>query len=123
MRTIKFRAKLTVSGELHYFSLTDIRQQEDGVLLHLAGGYVVVIHTIQEFTGLLDKNRKEIYEGDIFMDEEDGSYNFIEWNDDFGGWGTNQWFLPRDLVKEAPFYEVIGNIYENPELLSPPSDA
>lgn len=73
---------------------------------------------VMQFTGIKDKNGKEIYEGDIFQDEEDGAYNFVEWNDYFGGWGTNEWFLPKDLVEQAPYLEVIGNIYENPELLN-----
>ena len=70
-----------------------------------------------EWTGLKDKNGKEIYEGDIFQDEEDQACDFVEWNDAFGGWGTNEWFLPKELVNQADSLEIIGNIYENKELL------
>ena len=73
--------------------------------------------SLMQFTGLLDRNGTEIYEGDIFMDEEAGSYSFVEWDTAHGGWTTNAWFTPMELAKEAGSLEVIGNIYENPELL------
>lgn len=72
---------------------------------------------LMQYTNLKDKNGKEIYEGDGFMDEEDGTYNYVVWNDWYGGWGTNEWFTPEELVKNANTLEIIGNIYENPDLI------
>jgi uncharacterized phage protein (TIGR01671 family) len=89
---------------------------------------------VMQFTGLKDKNGKEIYEGDIVVwerlptTESDEGKNHIEksqvvWD---GGWG--QWrevwikkpdvsFALADMVRIGNC-EIIGNIYENPELLA-----
>lgn len=69
-----------------------------------------------QFTGLKDKNGKEIYEGDIFQDEEDGYCDFVEWDDTYFGWTTHKWFLPNEMMNLEEM-EIIGNIYENKELL------
>jgi uncharacterized phage protein (TIGR01671 family) len=75
------------------------------------------------FTGLKDKNGKEIYEGDILR-YKSGFYGFagqlliseVEWDSAFCGFRPFCDYSSEydDLVKDP---EVIGNIYENPELL------
>jgi uncharacterized phage protein (TIGR01671 family) len=70
---------------------------------------------LMQFTGLLDKNGKEIYEGDVLW----GHY-FVEWlsEDNFNGYYAVKNGNPKHYVA-LPYYpdlEIIGNIYENPEL-------
>lgn len=80
----------------------------------------------QQFTGLHDKNGKEIYEGDIVKfpkqwwhsDRHEADKMFVEeitWGDDYGSWWR---FSGGDWSVEKEDVEVIGNIYENPELLN-----
>ncbi|AWN65774.1 hypothetical protein LL14B4_06115 [Lactococcus lactis subsp. lactis] len=89
------------------------------------------IETLDKFilmqsTGLKDKNGTEIYEGDVVkVTDEDESADFCD-----GGIGTINgldeifmWYIDGDVenglfdINSSYYIEVIGNIYENPELL------
>lgn len=68
----------------------------------------------QQFTGLLDKNGKEIYEGDILQLYRPKQKLEVVWNEGC--------FILNDssglfLYQEHKTSEIIGNIFENPELL------
>ena len=80
--------------------------------------------TICQFTGLCDKNGKKIWENDILMahlDEsypEDATYETVEWN--VAGWvGHETGSIGRQYLDkfDLEHYEVVGNIFDNPELL------
>lgn len=90
---------------------------------------IVKPQTLGQFTGLKDKNGKEIYEGDIIGDwvELDGkqeqSKQTVFWHESEGQWMLDYSFsqdrshffsLASDLRDFE--YEVVGNIHENPEL-------
>ena len=75
-----------------------------------------------EYTGLHDKNGREIYEGDIVSFEKRGEIRrmVIEYNEGWCIWEPLSW-EPIPGHSACPYeYEVIGNIYENPELLDEP---
>lgn len=94
------------------------------------------ISVLMQYTGLKDKNGVEIYEGDILTD--DISHRNINTvvrfgqhmtSDDYYASPANGWFLEgddkdgRSLTEDMQLdYEVIGNIYENPELLDNKKD-
>jgi len=75
-----------------------------------------------QFTGLTDKNGNEIYEGDVLSNSTGKIDKVIFYENGFFGksksnMGKNHyWYNPlcADYIKNK---EVIGNIYENPELL------
>lgn len=75
---------------------------------------------IQQFTGLLDKNGKQIYEGDILGHKKpDEVYYVVIWDtkDDLPNGFNLKATYPQYIFPYIKEIQVIGNIYENPELL------
>jgi uncharacterized phage protein (TIGR01671 family) len=75
-------------------------------------------YVVQQWTGLNDYENNNIYEGDIVRYELDGTvYTQTV------GWGNNGWEMidtrlySTPLITNLPNFEVIGNIFEHPELL------
>lgn len=140
-REIKFRGKSVDNNEWVYGDLIHIGNgciiyqgsQSDyeitnktGVAIELFDDEVSVVRpeTLGQFTGLCDKNGKEIYEGGIVrVYAKDGTFNVVvKWSNDSmafmacyvdGNQSPFSWFTNL-LVYEL---EVIGNIHDNPNLL------
>lgn len=131
MRTIKFRGQ-NIKGEWNYGFLSynkDVSSDYEWFISNKSGkpfAFGAIERSIGQFTGLHDKNGKEIYEGDI-LDSSEKIPMIFEVYFKNGGfrYGTkdrsvdisfsnlsNNW-LDRILKR----FHVIGNIYENPELL------
>lgn len=132
MRKILFRGKSVNTGEWiesMTISYGTIKRKRDNIFMEIEPNKWKGVDpkTIGQFTGLTDKNGKEIFEGDIlhsmYEDKAEPSgvghiYNEVAFRDGAFGWIgeiTND-FFPFDgsEIKE----EVIGNIHDNPELLT-----
>jgi uncharacterized phage protein (TIGR01671 family) len=124
VREIKFRGRKTSDNEWVYGSLIIDTQQGWYHIADKETGSIwsVIPETIGQYTGLKDKNGKEIYEGDII--QYGGYYANVIWKDSglILKW-INIDYLRNDLSYWITIREsnVIGNIYENPELLNQPT--
>ena len=129
MREIKFRGFTTnlvnnmwVEGDLiHYDKDEFCIMPQNGRYWDIShDGDRVIKESIGQYTGLKDKNGKEIYEGDILRFEK-GDIMYVAWDNEYKGFvlidpvgdegsaGIGNWILEN--------VEIIGNIFENKELL------
>lgn len=140
MRTIKFRGKCAkdsrFAGEWVYGSCVQCEKSDDVLITYAINDrcsctYHVDPATVGQYTGLTDKNGKEIYEGDIVSHPwkdpifgdlvETGQFvhSTICFNN--GAFVVNyrlqgEYIYLQDFVR-LKCLEVIGNIHDNPELL------
>ncbi len=119
MKTIKYRQYF--KGEFYFWGYIDGHFQTP-----LSNADACNLES-QQFTGLTDKNNKEIYEGDILKSEYNGEHSVIfrdgtfcikHVNEADGSRGCCKPWRGGNLSEQCNSEEVIGNIYETPELLN-----
>lgn len=127
-REIKFRGKSKTDGEWFYGNLYD---KDTAGRTHIGttkkGCLNIDPDTIGQYTGLKDKNGKEIYEGDIakapYLDPIFGDVVNDMFVNIVVGYNKGSFVLEYNgnlRVYISDLYdniEIIGNIYDNPELL------
>lgn len=124
MRKIMFRAKISGTNTWIFglpcavYSDNDIDSIQS---IETKQVEYIKTDTLCQFTGLKDKNGKDIFKGDILKTATDKPM-IVEWSDKFAsfvlnrsGWAFSHWFGESCNPEDC---EVIGNKYDNPELLS-----
>lgn len=121
MREILFRGKDPESGEWYYGYYIKRNKGDKGDLIledyYLESYEIVKPETIGQYTGFTDKNGKKIFEGDICWFYGGEYYS--------GLWEQNAIIAITDMtdgeqthyLNNAEYCEIIGNIFDNPELL------
>ena len=143
MRTIKFRGKKVTNGVWAYGSLVYLDENGAAIYVQTDNGSAKVMDlvyvdpdTVCQFTGFLDKNCKEIYEGDVLRSDTypfscledndiDNYYEIIGWSDEAASFCMVAAKNPKSSVRgvsdgiadgisreKMKDFEVIGNIHE-----------
>jgi uncharacterized phage protein (TIGR01671 family) len=137
MREILFKAKRVDNGEWVEGDLLQVIYPSGKPTMYsimeqspLATNYPVIAETVCQFTGVCDNNGKKIWENDIIFDTyyeklgvvkfgmgtfDSGVYRYYGWHYESEGNVDHHELYKFDGIVD---FEVLGNIFDNPELLT-----
>ena len=124
MREILFRGKRTDGvWEFGYYFAKPI--QEKHFILCGENQWMVCKESVGQFTGLTDKNGKKIFDGDIIEwfaqgESEHPDFGYIEYDEQSFAWRVCWQKYDPDWLEgmQSQYITVIGNIFDNKDLLS-----
>ncbi len=124
MREIKFRA--WDERDKYMWTVGEMAWLVGGLHINDGGstsGFIKDRFILMQYTGLKSKNGKEIYESDIIKatNKLQGFIMCVVWDDMDAGWRVNYYNGTKAVQDWLCMYnqvKVIGNIYENPELIT-----
>lgn len=130
MREILFRGKRIGTDRWVFGSLlilTDVSDSPHSIngklfeIISIYGNHFVIDHsTISQYVDMNDKNGNKIFEGDIVKVSQSGSSYYAKIEYDCGCfWVSNPDIQIPDTINnfKMEFIEVVGNVYDNKELL------
>lgn len=145
-REILFKAKRVDNGEWvegYYCKYGFVGKEKHYIIPSYASdlyAFEIDINTLCKYTGLTDKNGRKIWEGDLLKNSDDDLLMVVRWDEDdlrfllddygyrgclmeygwdetAGGFGVVETYGFNDFYHINEHSEVIGNIFDNPELL------
>lgn len=129
MREVKFRAWVKELGILANVIAIDFENEKvvlsigvESTCWWYASTFDLKDVELMQYTGLKDINGVEIYDGDILTDFGDAGPLYVEFSTEHAGFVFMDKFdngppsyTPKEISYE--YFEIIGNLYKNPELL------